>query len=1416
VTSLFSQATPTGTITAGTGNNGTNGLHFTVSAAAPLEGTWHWSSSSDTQLPTSIGLYSTQASPSTGTVVVAAQAATWLTGPGGTAAAAGSGWCYAAFTSPPTLASGTNYMAVAFRNDAANRWFSFYSVTWPVTSGIITAPKDESTSALSQGWYNIGTALAFPATQSGTAGSNFGMDVEVGSGTSVSLPVAQVTAAAPLPALAAGPVAIPVAQVAAAANTVTGGGITAGVIRSEAGGGLLTEDGGSLATEVPAGALTLPVAQVSVAGLALVPVVSVPLPAAAVAVSAPLPSLAAGPVALPAAQVDAAAPLPVPAVSVPLPVAQVNAAGFALTPDTSVFVALPVAQVAVSAPVPSLAAGPVALPAGAVEVAAPLPAPVASVPLPVAQEAVAAYSPASAAGPVSLPAAAVTVAAPLPAPAAKVPLPAAQVNVAAPLPLPSVSVPLPAAQVTAAGHPLAPSAPVFVALPVAQVTAAALPVTPFVPPVFPYAPLDLRCELLLGTTYTDVSGYAYQRAGTSPPISITRGRPDESSTANPAACTWEWNNRDGRFSPLNPLSPYFGMLGRNTPVRWSVPAASTYLRLEAGVGAYAYAPEASRLDITGSLEVRIALRMSDWRACDLAGKFDGTSASSWIWNTDADGTMQFWWWDGSALHFVQSTAPLPAGTRAVRVTLDVTTGTVTHYTSTGIDGTWTQLGTAASGTGGASTSVHSGSGSSVPLTVGWSANNPTWQLYGRVTGFRLYNGIGGTVVADAAFSAQAAGAATWTDSPGNTWTVTGGAELSGRDYRFNGEMSAQPPKWDVTGTDQAVTAAAGGPLRRLSQGTANAMSAMKRAILLQGGSLAPQAYWSLEDAAGASVFGASLGGLPMTFDQNPAPDLATDSSFIASAPLPTFNGSRFYGRVAPYSGGSSVIVRWLCKLGTVTLLPGLTYAPLARISTSGTVRALYVVAFAGSGTLGLIGYDSSGTDVINTGPLSFGADGTPLYYSVEIQLVSGNVQASLVTLAPGASSGLAETVTLAGGNVGNCSVVALNPNALFTDTVAGHVTLQATDSSLFALGQPLNAWTGEMAADRYARLAGENGYQARIIGSPAYSAQMGPQGIDTLSDLLTEVEAADLGQQFEPRQVLALGYRTLASMCAQPPRLTMDYAQSQPGGVNGGGSDSGLDPTYDDQLLANDWTVTRGSSTGSQGATVQVQLDDGSAMSISNPPTGVGDYAKTQTVNTEYDAQLQDVAGWMVHTGTVDQARWPGIPVNLARPAIQDGGLYYPVLDADVGDYLELASLPDVVLYDPVKQLLFGSKESLGGFHHTVEFNAVPEVPYEVIVLDDPVYGRVDTDGSTLHTTAAYPQSSLSVSTGAGFPLWTTAAADFPFDVNVSGMRLTVTSITGSSSPQIFTVTPAVNGVEKSLAAGSDVRLWFPPILSLT
>jgi hypothetical protein len=72
--------------------------------------------------------------------------------------------------------------------------------------------------------------------------------------------------------------------------------------------------------------------------------------------------------------------------------------------------------------------------------------------------------------------------------------------------------------------------------------------------------------------------------------------------------------------------------------------------------------------------------------------------------------------------------------------------------------------------------------------------------------------------------------------------------------------------------------------------------------------------------------------------------------------------------------------------------------------------------------------------------------------------------------------------------------------------------------------------------------------------------------------------------------------------------------------------------------------------------------------------------------------------------------------------------------------------------------------------------------------------------------------------------VWTTTAAhssDFPFDIEVintgalSGERMTVTAITGSSSPQTFTVTRGVNGISVAHSSGATVRLWRPGQIAL-
>lgn len=128
-----------------------------------------------------------------------------------------------------------------------------------------------------------------------------------------------------------------------------------------------------------------------------------------------------------------------------------------------------------------------------------------------------------------------------------------------------------------------------------------------------------------------------------------------------------------------------------------------------------------------------------------------------------------------------------------------------------------------------------------------------------------------------------------------------------------------------------------------------------------------------------------------------------------------------------------------------------------------------------------------------------------------------------------------------------------------------------------------------------------------------------------------------------------------------------------------------------------------------------------------------------------------------------------------------------------------------------VSTLLEGRTQTIDQFLWDVVANCFPYQPWRVgvaVANTDSNALRGDTDASVLDAGASAGASSLSVAVTAG-PLWTTEADDFPFDVSAAGVRVTVTAITGGSSPQTFTVDP----VASALPAGGPVALWDPPVL---
>ncbi len=315
------------------------------------------------------------------------------------------------------------------------------------------------------------------------------------------------------------------------------------------------------------------------------------------------------------------------------------------------------------------------------------------------------------------------------------------------------------------------------------------------------------------------------------------------------------------------------------------------------------------------------------------------------------------------------------------------------------------------------------------------------------------------------------------------------------------------------------------------------------------------------------------------------------------------------------------------------------------------------------------------------------------------------------------------------------------------------------------------------------------------------SVTMGPQLPMTLLDLLREAADADMGILYEPRGFLGLAYRTRASLQSQVTRLALDYTA---------GHLTAIEPTEDDQRTRNDITVERPS-----GASARAELTTG-PLSTLPPPDGVGRYDEKIIANIDLDAGLADQAGWRLHMGTVDEARYPVLGINLATdPFTDDAALSAAAQTLDVGEKVTVARPPAWLPPETIGQLAQGTTETLTRHQWEIAVNCSPASSWDVGVWDaasGPGEARYSSDGSSLSAGATATATSLSVATPSG-PLW--SSADGPFDLYVAGERMTVTGITGASSPQTFTVVRSVNGVVKAQASGAEVRLFQPAVFAL-
>ncbi|MFE6079966.1 hypothetical protein [Streptomyces virginiae] len=864
------------------------------------------------------------------------------------------------------------------------------------------------------------------------------------------------------------------------------------------------------------------------------------------------------------------------------------------------------------------------------------------------------------------------------------------------------------------------------------------------------------------------------------------GRRAEGSRTDPAAASLVLRNHDGRFTGRNPLSPYYGKLGRNTPLTITHGGANMAWVVPPGVEGRATTPDAAALDITGDIDIRFDITPDAWGSITNAqrrgvmGKWGAVGQQSWrVTLSDGGKVVLIWTPDGTNPVGSSTDVPLPfaPGQRgAVRATLDVNNGsggwTATYYTAATLAGPWTQLGTPQVTTSG-TTSIFN---STAPLEVGTLDSEAFDTLSGEIHAVEVRSGIGGSVVANPNFAGQTVGATVFADAAGRTWTVASGS-ITNRRVRAVMEASSWTPRW-TNSVDVTTPITAGGLMRRLGAGSRPLASTLRRTAPVTP--TTPAAYWPMEDGSSSTSIGSAVPGAP--------PLLVTGFSFAAestcagSSPLPTIgSAASMSGAVPTYASPSE---GW-----TLTMMVRLPSMPASKsvilgFQTSGTGK--YTWLCFTSTALICDTYSTTGVLLSSTttlGPLPAVGE----WWKMELTAQRNGANTDFEFFVTSASGGPGASFSIAG-TPGNITRIETVFDPLLNGAAVGHLVVYPTSEGTVEWWAAREGNTYEAFDERVLRLCNEEGIPLTIVDWQGSFDPMGPQRPARLLDLLGEIEQMDGGILYEDPRRLGLVYRTRRSLYSQPPKLTVAYSQLV----------APLDPTDDDRNLRNDRTAQR-----EGGSSARTVLESG-PLSVDS----VGLYDDSTTVNVYEDSRLPDIAAWLLHLGTQDEYRYPRVRLLLHK---------YPDLVPAAcalrpGDIIQITGTPAWLPPGPIRLMVQGGEEDFKTFEWTMTLSCSPANPWTVALLDDTAFARLDMAGSTLASGVTATATSLSVATSAG-PLWSTV--DEPYDIKVGGEVITVTAVTGASSPQTATVTRSVNGVVKAHSAGAAISLAQPAVLAL-
>lgn len=877
----------------------------------------------------------------------------------------------------------------------------------------------------------------------------------------------------------------------------------------------------------------------------------------------------------------------------------------------------------------------------------------------------------------------------------------------------------------------------------------------------------------------DISSYVrHPGSDGGQPITYGGGKPNEASSADPGWMSLTLDNRDGRFSTRNPNGPYYGDLRRGTPIDLSMACAEdTFTRtvasgLGTSSGGQAWTASASWSVSSGngiwsaaSANLASAPSLADADAMNVRAR-----VTTWPTVVATGAALLY----GVTLRRTASTDFILCS-----VEYNPTFGVLAKIWSV-VNSVFSTLGSQViAGSYSANDKyrmVAEADGESIRLKV-WKPANPSlpdddepdaWSLTaenstvtGSGFGFYTWRLVGNT----------------------NAGTVTFPFDdLELEAVEFSGSVVSWPVRWDKTGNNCWAPIQAAGILRRLKQASEQLHSPIYRQLV----GYAPTAYWPLEDQSGATSYASAVNGVAAGTGLNFSPGSDETLPGAVTAPVASAASAALRFTTSARQTGTGAASLFLTKFPAAT--------PSASVFATQTAVGrivLWELSAVDIDRFRIRGYESDGTATVDQ-LVDWSA--TPINWNqwvawrLDLELSGGTVTWDITIHEVGTGNTFiftngtyssSVTPRIYGGTLGGTSV----DQVAYSHFWLGENTLPFVTMGFVSVA---DGYQGETAAERIARLCDEEGVPALVQSGD--SEAMGRQKVGALLDLLEECADTDRGILYEAGN--GVGYVPRGALYSRSVDLALSVA-----------SRDIVDPPQpedDDQRVTNDVTVSR---------------VDGSSARVYNSAhiAAEGRYPSTDTINPETDDVLAAHAGWRLYLGTRPEFRWPGLSINLAdRTSLIPSwrGRSIPTrITVDTGlDQVETAD-PDVFVESYSVELW------PAGWR--ISMDCSPAEPWDIGTLDSGI--RIDGDSTLASAVTTTSQTSWSVATASG-PLWMTTAshpAEFPFNAICGGEVVTVTAITGSSSPQTFTVTRSVNGIQKTHLAGATFGLAEPTYIAL-